>query len=253
MASNPYVNKVQLANGTTLIDLTDTTATAADVEKGKVFYAADGSRVVGTLDVGNTRVFYAECSTAAATQKKAVTITGLTALQTGDIFVITFTNYQNYNGAPTLQINSLTAANIRRVTGTNAARYEWQAGETITFVWNGTYFLISNGGFSTTTYYGRTKLATSATSTSEKLALTPKALDSFAQSMITGEAAYSSSATYEVGDRVRYGYLLYECNTAITTAEAWNSAHWTLMDSVQEQIDAIMPAIMGMTVSDLTT
>lgn len=40
-------------------------------------------------------------------------------------------------------------------------------------------------------------------------------------------AAYSSSATYAVGDYVFYGGTLYRCITAITTAEAWTAAHWT--------------------------
>lgn len=43
------VNKVQLADGTTLIDITDTTASAADVAEGVVFYTADGVRTVGTM------------------------------------------------------------------------------------------------------------------------------------------------------------------------------------------------------------
>ena len=38
---------------------------------------------------------------------------------------------------------------------------------------------------------------------------------------------YSSSSTYAVGDLVMHNYRLYRCSTAITTAEAWNSAHWT--------------------------
>lgn len=42
--------------------------------------------------------------------------------------------------------------------------------------------------------------------------------------------AYSSSATYDLGDLVVYNSTLYECTTAITTAEAWNSAHWTATD-----------------------
>ena len=37
--------------------------------------------------------------------------------------------------------------------------------------------------------------------------------------------AYSSSSTYDVGDYVIYEGVLYECNTAITTAEAWTPAH----------------------------
>ena len=38
---------------------------------------------------------------------------------------------------------------------------------------------------------------------------------------------YSSSNTYSVGDYVIYDNVLYVCNTAISTAEAWNSSHWT--------------------------
>lgn len=52
MASNPYVNKVDLANGTTLIDLTADTATQADVAQGKYFHLPTGERVQGTASGG---------------------------------------------------------------------------------------------------------------------------------------------------------------------------------------------------------
>lgn len=46
-------NKVQLANGTVLIDITDTTADTSDVLNGKDFYLRNGVKSTGTLQVVN--------------------------------------------------------------------------------------------------------------------------------------------------------------------------------------------------------
>ena len=40
---------------------------------------------------------------------------------------------------------------------------------------------------------------------------------------------YDSTKTYEVGDLCVYSDDLYKCTTAITTAEAWTAAHWTIV------------------------
>lgn len=202
------------------------------------------------VDHGNARIFSANCSTAAATQRKDVTIAECTELIAGDVFVITFTNAQTYNGTPTMQINSLGAKNIRRVTGTNAGRYEWSAGEVVVFKWTGTYFVITIGGFATTTYFGRTKLYTGADSESQAVALTPKALSDVANHSIC--PYYSTSSPYAVGDKVRYGSYIYECINEIPTAEAWNAEHWQAAPTLQEQITSLPGNdIVGMTVNVL--
>ena len=51
MATNPYVNKVSYNNGT-LIDISDTTATADKVQNGYKIYGADGAPVYGTATQG---------------------------------------------------------------------------------------------------------------------------------------------------------------------------------------------------------
>lgn len=56
MANNPYVNKVQLANGTTLIDLSTDTAVASDVAQGKYFHLPTGQRVAGTASGGSISI-----------------------------------------------------------------------------------------------------------------------------------------------------------------------------------------------------
>ena len=54
--ANTYVNKVQLADGTSLIDISDTTATADKILTGFTAYGADGSKLTGTATGGGGSV-----------------------------------------------------------------------------------------------------------------------------------------------------------------------------------------------------
>ena len=47
--ANQYVNKVQQSDGTILIDISDTTAVAGNVQAGSDFYLASGQKASGTL------------------------------------------------------------------------------------------------------------------------------------------------------------------------------------------------------------
>lgn len=73
-------NKVQLADGTTLIDLTDTTAAASDVATGKYFYTAAGVKTEGTASGGGT----AAISVVDTTDSHGGTVRTITALDISD-------------------------------------------------------------------------------------------------------------------------------------------------------------------------
>ena len=186
--------------------------------------------------------YYGTCATGASTAAKVVECENF-VLEEGAVIYVKFTNAQTYNGTATLNVNGTGAKDIARVGTTKTTRYYWSAGEVVGFVYDGTNYVMMERGTASTTYYGLTKLSSSATSTSEALALTPKALNSFAQGVVADYPVYSTAGTYEVGDRVRYSYAIYECITAITIAEAWTAEHWTAVKTLQEQIDDVTDLI----------
>lgn len=192
---------------------------------------------IGALSDRSDMCFYGTCSTADGTAAKVVVCSDFTAadLVAGTRLTVHFTNANSFNGQATLDVNSTGAKNIYYNGTTTNARYMWVAGETVDFVYNGTQWATINGALATTDYYGVTKLYNGAGSNSNAYALTPNALYAWANGAVC--PYYSTSATYAVGDKVRYGNLLYECNTAIETAEAWTAAHWTALDPIQKQID----------------
>lgn len=123
-------------------------------------------------------VFFGTCATAAATAAKVVVCEDFTAdnLVKGAVLYVKFSNANTYNGASTLNVNSTGAHYITRVGTTTSTRYYWSAGEAISFVYDGTFWVMEGRGTASTTYYGVTKLSSATNSTSTALAATPSAV-----------------------------------------------------------------------------
>jgi hypothetical protein len=222
--------------GTTAVDLTGYLQTS-DIATTVSASSTDAEVVSAKLYYDNRTDFYGTCSTARATQTKAVTTDSDFALRTGVSIRVKFADYQAYNGTPKLNVNNTGAYNITTSGSTGAERYNWRTGEIISFTFDGSNWIMEDGGVADTTYFGYTRLNTSATSTSTNRSLTPSALNAIVRDMIEPYPVYSTSSTYAVGDRVRYDYQAWECTTAITTAGSWNAAKWTALDPIQTQID----------------
>ena len=125
----------------------------------------------------DSNIYYGRCSTAAATQIKEVTISGFPATLTEGLSVrIRFGYGQGYNGQPKLKINGGTAVGIVYRGSAGVAQYMWNAGEVVDMVYDGTYWMLADGGPATTTYYGVTKLTDSITSTATNLAASANAV-----------------------------------------------------------------------------
>lgn len=110
------------------------------------------------------------------------------------------------------------------------------------YYWNGTAWT-SGGPFQATSIITDTTLAVAGEAADAK-ATGDAIADAKAAVLNAMAPAYSTSATYAVGDYVNYNGSIYRCTTAITTAESWTSGHWTAV---------VLGADLASQVSDLKT
>ena len=213
------------------------------IDLNKTSLVADGVLVWQPYTEDKTKIsetypnYYGTCSTAAATRDKVVVCPDF-VLKTGAVIRVKFT--ESTSVAPYLNVNGTGAISVKHSTNVQmSAAQTWQPDNTVTFIYDGTYWIVDNRKPATTSYYGPTILLYSdaMTSTSTSVALTPRALRQTVYNLIAQYPTYNASSTYAVGDRVLYSYNVWECKTAITTAEAWTSSHWTKLDPLQKQID----------------
>ena len=129
-----------VADGATLTQLASTNTNVANLT-----LRADAFDVT----VAGIKATYGSSSTAADTQTKESTIANFAAY-VGQTVVIRFT-YANSTSYPKLKVQngdgSVSATGYIMINGSYLGEYYWwKAGETITFVWDGTYWRIADGG-----------------------------------------------------------------------------------------------------------
>lgn len=134
----------------------------------------EGTLIPDSIDYPFDKPYFGTCSTAAATQEKAVTCSGF-ALKTGARIAVQFT-YSNTVSQPTMNVNGTGARYICGIDGTSVITGIWRANETIDFVYDGTWWIAIGCVYATTSLYGITKLSSSVSSTSTALAATPSAV-----------------------------------------------------------------------------
>lgn len=130
-----------------------------------------------SISSSSKNVWYGTSDTDAATvDKVATTSSGDFTLTTGNIVYIKMTN-ANTATNPTLNVDGTGAKDILQIDyNIHVSDCFWRSGEVVGFVYNGTNFVILDGGIATTSVYGVTKLSSSTSSTSTALAATPSAV-----------------------------------------------------------------------------
>lgn len=176
-----------------------------------------------SADLGIGSIFYGECSTAYATDAKEVTISGITAYANGLSVRVKF-QYASSANTKTLNVNNLGAKTI-----VGGAAVGWNSDDVIDFVYSNNYWYVASNVKATNSRYGNVQFATSSLEDNSDKAVSSGVLRSFDSGVVTGLQEYNPSETHDVGEHVRYNNNIYECNTTISTPEAWNSSHWTLL------------------------
>lgn len=174
---------------------------------------------------GGTGLCFGLCETAAATQAKLVTCGTFTDLIIGASIRVKFA-YGNVAVSPTMNVNGTGPISIMRYGNSADPGYGWYAGEVKDFVFDGTYWIMVDGGLATTSYYGKTKL-TDIISDDSFTALTPRAvydmgIESGPWTPTLGTAAAVSSYSVRQGWYQKIGNVV---TIGFNVTVATNSGH----------------------------
>lgn len=123
-------------------EATQTKINTASSNANSALTTANTASTNATSALNRATYHYGTCSTAAGTVAKAVTLSGF-SLYTGAMVSVYFT-YANTAASPTLNVNGTGAKSIRVNNAAITSKYYWRAKDTVTFVYNGTYWVIAD-------------------------------------------------------------------------------------------------------------
>ena len=152
------VSETATSNSSKISNLTQVLGTNADGTAATNDMIHQVSEIEQDLDGITTRVgktesalrgSYATCSTATGTQAKVATVFPTIEnyeLYAGETITVKFTNSNTSSSAPTLNVNNTGAKAIKTYSGADLseAEYKWDAGATMTFVYDGTNWRIQD-------------------------------------------------------------------------------------------------------------
>ena len=157
VTTEPSVDTTKSLYSSTRTDWSNGEFTWSDVSLSSSYEAAKAAynKAVSAQDTANSAdskvtYTYGTCATAETTATKAVVITNFPTLYTGARCSVKFT-YATSVASPTISINSGTAHAIHAY-GSNlidSSYYNWTAGATVDFIFDGTYWnMIDSGSLS---------------------------------------------------------------------------------------------------------
>lgn len=187
---------------------------AADTYATYTYVDEQIAKVSGGGEVSGHTVFYGTCTTTGATTAKTVNCADFTKLESGACIRVKF-SYANTATSPTMNVNGTGAKSIKKYGTTASMGYMWYMGEVKDFVYDGTYWVMVDGGTATTTYYGVTKLRNTIAN-DDTTALTPGAVYDLGIDSGTWTPSVINASTYttrqgwyqKVGNCVTVGFLV---------------------------------------------
>lgn len=182
-------------------------------------------------------IWYGTCSTSASSSPKSITTaSGDFSLIAGNMLVVLF-SHTNSLSSVSLQVDGGTSKSAYAMDGTSDISNRWGSGEVVSFVYDGTKFIMLEQGKASTTAYGITKLNNTVTSTSTSEAATANAVKS----------AYDNGGVQSVNGSTGAVTLTIPTDTSDLTNGAGYITGYTETDPVFVASDAY-----GITSSDIS-